>query len=586
MINLGEQIDVTEKKLCHHTKYFKTGLGLYLCNFTYQDHGYIEYWSLSSPNTTIKGNTIQELVDTLYKIIDENSMHDTENHHDKAVIYTDNIMKTYGFMQKYATDLFKEYNFTLFDVFEVRDIRQFIDGVAEIKDQLNIDCEASKAIAIYVQKLIDEIFVPERYFYITPNQRLRKHIAKAYRKSKSNLVQQMCPTDYKQFEILRESYFGGLCYCPYRGLVIDDPVIEYDRTSAFIYDLLIEKKPISAPRIVDPSNWQYYIDSPSKTAKGIFEISYSLWSNKLDCIKDIEGKKITSKQNQKGIFSLSIIDVQTIQEVLQDPKNGKLDYIECKYLEEYDFGYLSKEHRDVCVEEYINKENLRNAPKYQYEGQKRITNGFYGNTSQKVPGDTYLEKRDNYKAFVKNLALAPQWGIWTTAYARQNLIRLGMKLDGWYYSDTDCVFILDTAKNRKIVEEYNQAMKDKVKDFCDRFSYDFDKLQKLGQYKIEAELVKFETENKKIYKYLTKEGKFKLTAAGFDQEGKDIGPHLFGHKLEYGTKTLPTITKETSEYIDENGRKYISEGSYYEYSRELTPEMQLEMIWAAKLNLI
>ena len=59
----------------------------------------------------------------------------------------------------------------------LKDITTFIKDSKTIKCEMDLDCNNSMAIAKYAQHLIDDIFVPERYFYITRFQRISKRIA-------------------------------------------------------------------------------------------------------------------------------------------------------------------------------------------------------------------------------------------------------------------------------------------------------------------------------------------------------------------------------------------------------------------------
>ena len=119
----------------------------------------------------------------------------------------------------------------------------------------------------------------------------------------------------------------------------------------------------------------------------------------------------------------------------------------------------------------------------EYQNYKAIVNSFYGCTvtrlkytvwkyNQGVPfelngrlirtGDWYDESTaKTYSQLISKQLLSPFFGIYCTAWARKRLLDTVYELD-WnqdmcsvLYCDTDSIYMLDTQRNRKIIEDYN-----------------------------------------------------------------------------------------------------------------------------------
>lgn len=119
----------------------------------------------------------------------------------------------------------------------------------------------------------------------------------------------------------------------------------------------------------------------------------------------------------------------------------------------------------------------------EYQNYKAIVNSFYGcmvtrlkykqwKYNQGEPftlddvliktGDWYSENNTKtYAKLISKQILSPFWGIYVTAWARKRLLDTVYSID-WdqdmctvLYCDTDSIYMLDTKRNRKIIEAYN-----------------------------------------------------------------------------------------------------------------------------------
>ena len=482
---------VKDKKIGHFSNYVTEGYGLHIDSFTYGKAGYVKEWKLSNTMREWTGNTIPELLDTLKSLksqydlkttIKKGKKRDTE-YRDLLVIFTDDLNLVKCFLYNYGlTDEFKFY-FQILDNIEIREC--WYDNV-----------NTAKGLADYAQFMIDELFVPAKFFFITPNQVFRKTIQRVRKSVKCTIAEQIYPKSYFEYQTLKKGYFGGILYSWY-DKIIYDPMLGLDIKSAYIYCMLVCKHCMSERVEVDTKYWEYYLSSKNKASFGKYKIRYTAFREEtkalISCYKNAD---ITSCQvgvDVEDTFILTNIDLKIFLD------NVDVHYVECIYLYEYDLDYLPAYVRDelvldFCLKEEYSKKYGKKHPKTKI--QKIKLNGGYGETVRKWDRNEYDEDK-------KDPNMAPQWGVWTTSYCKRLLIELATQLDGWYYSATDSIYCLDTPENRDALFNYNSRIRNNVKVFCDKFGYDYNALQDLGSFVIEKEIEQFRAFGPNQYMYTT-----------------------------------------------------------------------------------
>lgn len=501
--------------------YSEIGFGLTI-DATYEDEkGTINEWVLSkAPNTRYHGYDVEEFLELLDEFKDEYNLKQySKAKKDLIVIYTDNIEKFTGFFWSHLTDQFSNLYVQIKDFFEIRPINAW----KEIEDSLEI--------ANYAQYLIDNLFIPNKYYYLTPNQVPRRQIAKA---CDEDTAAKLFPVSYEEYTCFRKALFGGIVYVPYKNLVVTDQLMCLDLTSAYIYDLLVEKHCNSPFERVDTDLWEFYTESDQKTSLGNYTITYTCVTNKIHCFKTIDGNNFETGTNTVNC-TMTSVDLATFM------KLANVHQVECHWLYESTLKPLPRYMRDEIVKQYIKKVDLK-GDEEAYNLQKPIVNGIFGDCIRNYDEKAFYDA-------ARKPSVAPQWGIWCTSYAKKNLLDLGLKVEGWMYSDTDSIYCFNNEYNRKLVEEYNKVRMTKVYNFCLAYGYDFEKLKDLGSFKIEKVINKFRAITQKVYMYETEEGEFKLTAAGLNQKTITVDKSLFDKpKLDYGGRLF----------------KFVGEDNYYE----------------------
>lgn len=182
---------------------------------------------------------------------------------------------------------------------------------------------------------------------------------------------------------------------------------------------------------------------------------------------------------------------------------------------------------------YFNKSTLKHSDPVLYAISKGELNGIYGMMVQRIiqqickedfdtatwssdiPEDKEQELLEKfYKS--KNSFLPFQWGCWVTAYAQENLFKLGACCKKWIYSDTDSVkgfeWDMDKLKsyNDEIIKISNERGVGLVKYKGEEF--------RLGIADYDGEYTEFLTHGSKRYCYRDADG-LHITVAGVPKDG-------------------------------------------------------------------
>lgn len=182
---------------------------------------------------------------------------------------------------------------------------------------------------------------------------------------------------------------------------------------------------------------------------------------------------------------------------------------------------------------YFNKSTLKHSDPVLYAISKGELNGIYGMMVQRIiqqiceedfdtatwssdiPEDKEQELFDKfYKS--RNSFLPFQWGCWVTAYAQENLFKLGACCKKWIYSDTDSVkgFEWDMDKLKAYNDDIIQISKERAVGLVEYKGEEF----RLGIADFDGEYTEFITHGSKRYCYRDTEG-LHITVAGVPKDG-------------------------------------------------------------------
>lgn len=217
-------------------------------------------------------------------------------------------------------------------------------------------------------------------------------------------------------------------------------------------------------------------------------------------------------------------------------------------------GDIPEEIKQVVLKYFTDKEALEKDTDF-YTKSKNKLNSVYGMTATDIVRENFflddnreiskelkLTNEEITKSLEKyyksrNSFMPYQFGVWTTAHCRHQLLLLIEKIgyENYIYSDTDSIFFYETEENKKIIEEHNKLIiqqnldkgyggvinRDRERSFFCTFEDEKD------------EISAFRTTHAKCYAMLSK-GKLKVTIAGITKDNKKIGKDRITNADELG----------------------------------------------------
>ena len=271
-----------------------------------------------------------------------------------------------------------------------------------------------------------------------------------------------------------------------------------------------------------------------------------------------------------------------------DTYDLEYEIVECYYSS---MSYLPKTLIEFILDKYVGKTELKGVEgrEMEYGRIKGMYNSIYGMSVtnnirdnviyddlsgiwEEVPltNDEIIEKLQSEK---KKSFLSFAYGVWVTAYARDNLLRRVIENDDYVvYCDTDSCKLVD-GYNKEVFLNYNKQVAEKIEFVCKVLKLDFNKYapsdikgnkHMMGLFEKECNYDEFITQGAKKYAYKI-DGKIHITVAGVPKCGAKSLNSLedfrdnFVFKYEDTNKNLVLYTEEQSpiEVTDYLGLKYL-----------------------------
>ena len=370
--------------------------------------------------------------------------------------------------------------------------------------------------------------------------------------SYTHKVSNQINTNPNVYNMLVEAFAGGYTHANYiYADEILDNVDSYDETSAYPYVLVTCKFPSTKFRrcyikTVDQMlpNFAYLLRVRIKNIKCKY-LNNFISSSKCLNIKGWpnydNGRIISAKEI---LITLTDVDFKFI---LDTYDYDSYEIEECYYST---YNYLPIEYVNFILDKYVLKTTLKNVQgkELEYNREKANFNSLYGMTVTNticadvefVNFDEWIEQplsneeiekallKDKKKGFL-NFA----WGVWCTAYARDNLLRRVLDLDEYVaYCDTDsCKVVPGYDKN--IFIKYNKSVEEKIRYVSKVRNIDFNRFAPcdikgnthlLGVFECETDkgrnvtYDKFITQGAKKYAYEI-DDEIHVTVSGVPKEG-------------------------------------------------------------------
>ena len=293
-----------------------------------------------------------------------------------------------------------------------------------------------------------------------------------------------------EYIMLQNAFMGGFTHCNslYTNTICEN-VTSFDFTSSYPTVLISEKYPMGKGKKIQVNNiyelmqlsknYSFVVDLTFTGLKDkfIFDniISYSKCRNIINPI--INNGRIVNADK----LTLTVTDIDFMNIL----KFYSFESVEIGICYCYVRDYLPKEIINVILHLYKMKTELKGVEnkEVEYLHSKELLNSIYGmcvtsiihnevnfngENWETIQGD--IEKALNEYNTDKNRFLYYHWGVWCTAYARNNLYTAIQECKQDYiYSDTDSVKIMNAEKHKKYFDTYNQIIIQKINDCLNHY---------------------------------------------------------------------------------------------------------------------
>ena len=403
-----------------------------------------------------------------------------------------------------------------------------------------------------------------------------------------------------EYMLLKNAFMGGFTHCNamYTNKICKN-VTSYDFTSSYPTVLISEKYPMSKGKEVYITtetellnlikNYCVLVDLQFTNIKTSFMYEQIISYSKCRNVKNplINNGRIV----QADTLTITCTDI----DFLNIKDFYKWDNIKIGLCYIYKKDYLPKEFIKTILHLYKSKTELKgvDGKEVEYLHSKELLNSLYGMCVTSIVHDTVSfngnewttengnldEELKNYNTD-KNRFLFYHWGVWCTAYARNNLYT-GIKecRDDYIYSDTDSIKIFNADRHKIYFEEYNKWIVQKLEKCLKYHNIPIDYIspktikgesKTLGIWDFDGFYTDFKTLGAKRYIF-RKDDKLNITVCGLSKKsGKEFienqqKPFLFFNDGMYvdcehtGKMTHTYIDREIENVITD----YLGNTAYY-----------------------
>ena len=456
-------------------------------------------------------------------------------------------------------------------------------------------------VTAYIDEQIDEFDGNIENIPLTQTGKVRRFVrAECFKNDKYKFLMQKLTIEKPEYLLLKNAFAGGFTHCnAMHTNTICKNVTSYDFTSSYPTVLIAEKYPMSKGMRIDCKsleqletlikNYCVLVDLRFNNIKSSFLYDNIISMSKCRNLKNplVNNGRIVSADTLT--ISCTELDYLNIKDFYKwDSVDIGLCYI-------YKKDYLPKEIIKTILQLYKDKTELKgvDGKEVEYLHSKELLNSIYGMCVTSIVhdkvnfnGDVWetcngdIEKElDTYNKD-KNRFLFYQWGVWCTAYARNNLYTAIKECKNDYiYSDTDSVKIFNAEKHKDYFDRYNKWIITKLEKCLNNYGFNLDFIRPktikgvekpLGVWDFDGFYTQFKTLGAKRY-IMKKDDKLNITVCGLSKKaGKDYienqkDPFLFFNDGMYvdgdhtGKMTHTYIDKEIENMVTD----YLGNTAYY-----------------------
>ena len=468
------------------------------------------------------------------------------------------------------------------------------------KEELQYCINDVLIVTSYIEEQIDEFGNIEK-IPLTQTGKVRRYVRKrCFQNKEYKYFIKELTIEKPEYLLLKNAFAGGFTHCNamYTNKICKN-VTSYDFTSSYPTVLISEKYPMSKGKEVNVNseseliklikNYCVLVDLQFNNIKSSFLYEQIISYSKCRNVKNplINNGRIV--QADTLTITCTDIDFLNIKDFYKwDSMKIGLCYI-------YKKDYLPKEFIKTILHLYKSKTELKgvDGKEVEYLHSKELLNSLYGMCVTSIVHDSFNfdgkewttengnldEELKNYNTD-KNRFLFYQWGVWCTAYARNNLYTAIRECkEDYIYSDTDSVKIFDVDKHKKYFEEYNKWIVKKLEKCLNYHNIPLyfispktikGEIKTLGIWDFDGFYTDFKTLGAKRYIF-KKDNKLSITVCGLSKKsGKEFienqkNPFIFFNEGMYvdcehtGKMTHTYIDKEIENTITD----YLGNTAYY-----------------------
>lgn len=455
-------------------------------------------------------------------------------------------------------------------------------------------------VTSYIDEQINEFGNIEK-IPLTQTGKVRRYVRKqCFQNKEYQYFIKELTIEKPEYMLVKNAFMGGFTHCNamYTNKICKN-VTSYDFTSSYPTVLISEKYPMSKGKEVYITtetellnlikNYCVLVDLQFSNIQSNFMYEQIISYSKCRNVKNplINNGRIV--QAETLTITCTDIDFLNIKDFYKwDNLKIGLCYI-------YKKDYLPKEFIKTILHLYKSKTELKgvDGKEVEYLHSKELLNSLYGMCVTSIVHDSVSfngfewttengnldEELKNYNTD-KNRFLFYHWGVWCTAYARNNLYT-GIKecRDDYIYSDTDSIKIFNADKHQKYFEEYNKWIVQKLEKCLNYHKIPLDYIspktikgesKTLGVWDFDGFYTDFKTLGAKRYIF-RKDNKLFITVCGLSKKsGKEFienqqKPFLFFNDGMFvdcehtGKMTHTYIDREIENVITD----YLGNTAYY-----------------------
>ena len=468
------------------------------------------------------------------------------------------------------------------------------------KEELQYCINDVLIVTSYIEEQIDEFGNIEK-IPLTQTGKVRRYVRKqCFQNKEYKYFIKELTIEKPEYLLLKNAFAGGFTHCNamYTNKICKN-VTSYDFTSSYPTVLISEKYPMSKGKEVHINNesellkliknYCVLVDLQFNNIKSSFLYEQIISYSKCRNVKNplINNGRIV----QADTLTITCTDI----DFLNIKDFYKWDNLKIGLCYIYKKDYLPKEFIKTILHLYKSKTELKgvDGKEVEYLHSKELLNSLYGMSVTSIVHDTINfngvewttengnldEELKNYNTD-KNRFLFYQWGVWCTAYARNNLYT-GIKecKDDYIYSDTDSIKIFNADKHKMYFEEYNKWIFKKLEKCLNYHNIPLyfispktikGEIKTLGIWDFDGFYTDFKTLGAKRYIF-KKDNKLSITVCGLSKKsGKEFienqkNPFIFFNEGMYidsehtGKMTHTYIDKEIENTITD----YLGNTAYY-----------------------